>query len=94
MFLRVIRVSVVRENHFLPYFVIQSAFKLYQMKKEISQKLKLSKTLSALTILLGAALMTFMITTEGEPGALPLLLIIIGIGWFIWTQYQIRKQLQ
>jgi len=41
------------------------------MEKEISQKLKLSKWLSVLSMLLGTALMTYMITVEEEPGALP-----------------------
>lgn len=61
------------------------------MEKAISQKLKLSKMLSVLTILLGTALMIYMITVEDEPGALPLILIIIGIVWFIINRYQIKK---
>jgi len=61
------------------------------MQKAISQKLKLSKMLSVLTILLGTALMIYMITVEDEPGALPLILIIIGIVWFIINRYQIKK---
>lgn len=61
------------------------------MGKVISQKLKLSKILSVLTILLGTALMIYMITVEDEPGALPLILIIIGIVWFVINRYQIKK---
>ena len=61
------------------------------MAKFISQKLKLSKVLSVLTILLGTALMIYMIRVEDEPGALPLILIIIGIVWFIVNRYQIKK---
>ncbi|WP_166028752.1 hypothetical protein [Streptomyces chilikensis] len=30
----------------------------------------------------GLALMTVMIVTEGEPGALPLLLVVLGAAWF------------
>ena len=45
-----------------------------------------SKVLSLLTALLGTVLLVFMITTEGELGALPLLLIIIGTVWFIISQ--------
>ncbi len=41
------------------------------MEKEISQKLKLSKWLSVLSMLLGIALMTYMIMVEEEPGASP-----------------------
>lgn len=61
------------------------------MEKVINQKLKLGKMLSVLTIILGTALMIYMITVENEPGALPLALIIIGIVWLIINQYQTKK---
>ncbi|MEU3555179.1 hypothetical protein [Streptomyces fragilis] len=32
--------------------------------------------------LIGFALMTLMIVTEGEPGALPLALVVLGGAWF------------
>jgi len=38
----------------------------------------LAVTLSALPIALGLALLAYMIAVEGEPGALPLLLIVGG----------------
>lgn len=61
------------------------------MENVINQKLKLSRMLSVLTALLGIALMIYMIIVEGEPGALPLILIIMGIVWFIINRYQIKK---
>jgi len=61
------------------------------MEKVINQKLKLSRMLPILTALLGIALMIYMITTEGELGALPMILIILGILWFIINRYQIKK---
>lgn len=64
-----------------------------QNKGLISPKLKWNKTLSALTILIGVVLLIFMITVEDEPGAIPLLVIIIGIVWFVINQYQIKKKL-
>jgi hypothetical protein len=64
------------------------------MKKEISGKLKLSKILSLLMIILGTTLIIYMIAMEGELGALPLFLILTGIVWFIITQYRIKKLLQ
>lgn len=51
--------------------------------KKISQKLKYYQIFSALSILLGAALMIYMIKFENEPGALPLFLILMGIIGFI-----------
>jgi hypothetical protein len=51
----------------------------------------LSKMLSVLTILVGTALLIYMITVEDEPGALPLILILIGIVWYIINRYQSKK---
>ncbi|MGN6213275.1 hypothetical protein [Parafilimonas sp.] len=64
------------------------------MKKRISQKLKWDKLLPVLSISLGIILLIYMIKVEDEPGALPLLLIIIGVIWLIINQYQAKKQTQ
>jgi len=64
------------------------------MNKYTIQKLKTSRLLSTLIILSGALLMIYMITIEDEPGALPLLLIISGAGWFILNQILIKKGLR
>ncbi len=64
------------------------------MKNKIKKSLKINRILSTLTIFLGAILMIYMIKVEDEPGALPLLLIIIGTVWYIINNYQIKKQLQ
>ncbi|MDT7828022.1 hypothetical protein RQM65_05010 [Pricia sp. S334] len=61
------------------------------MAKEIGQKIKLGRVLSVLTILVGTALLIYMITVEDEPGALPLILIMIGIVWFVINRYRIKK---
>ena len=37
--------------------------------------------LSTISIVLGLVLLVYMVTVEDEPGALPLLLIVVGIGW-------------
>lgn len=44
--------------------------------------------LSALLLLIGVALMAYMIVVEGEPGALPLLLITLGLGWYFAPQFR------
>lgn len=41
------------------------------------------KLLPAITIALGFLLLMYMIIVEDEPGAVPLLLIAFGIGWYI-----------
>lgn len=55
-------------------------------------KLRMQARLSALTIAVGVALMIFMIATESEPGALPLLLIVVGTGWRLVTRARIRSR--
>lgn len=37
----------------------------------------------ALVVLLGLALMVVKIIEDGEPGAIPLSLIVIGVGWLL-----------
>ena len=54
--------------------------------QDASRKLKVHTLLSVLTIVVGVALMIFMISTESEPGALPLLLIVLGTGWYLVTR--------
>lgn len=56
------------------------------------EKLKLYKLLSVLTIVIGTVLLIYMIVVESEPGALPLLMIIIGTGWYFITRTRIRSQ--
>ena len=53
----------------------------------MNQKLNWSVILPLLLTILGTILLVYMITVEDEPGALPLILIIIGIvlltkNWF------------
>ena len=64
------------------------------MNKGISLKSKWSKILSLLTVFLGFVLLIYMIMVEDEPGALPLLLIITGVAWFIISRNQIKKKLR
>ncbi len=50
------------------------------------EKLRVHKMLSALTIAIGLVLLIYMITVESEPGAIPLLLIVLGTGWHFITR--------
>lgn len=61
------------------------------MKSRIRQKFKINRILSGIMILLGTTLMIYMIKVEDEPGALPLLLIILGTAWFFINQYRLKK---
>ena len=64
------------------------------MKTEIILKSKMSKMLSLLTVFVGIVLLIYMIMVEDEPGALPLLLIVTGVVWFIISRNQIKKKVQ
>ncbi len=55
------------------------------------KKQKMHALLSTLTILIGAVLMAYMISVESEPGALPVLLIGSGIGWYLVTRFRFRS---
>lgn len=54
-------------------------------------KLRVHRTLSISVLLIGLVLMILMITIEDEPGAIPLLLIVIGAGWYFVTRTRLRS---
>lgn len=62
------------------------------MKTDLHKKLKIQSLLSVLLAVIGIVLMTFMIIVESEPGALPLLLILVGAGWYFITKFKIELQ--
>lgn len=62
------------------------------MKTDNTKKLKIHSLLSVLTGVIGVALLIFMIVVEDEPGAIPLLLIVAGTGWYVITRYRARLQ--
>ncbi len=55
------------------------------------KKHKTQKLLSLLVLLVGIILLVFMIITEDEPGAIPLLLVIFGAGWYLFTRSKLRS---
>ncbi len=57
---------------------------------EKPESLRLHKIISILTIVIGVVLMIYMISVESEPGAIPLLLILLGAGWYLVTR--VRSQ--
>lgn len=62
------------------------------MKTNNPKKLMILQVLSVLTIVIGLLLLTFMIVVEDEPGAIPMLLILFGTGWYLFTRHKIRSQ--
>jgi len=59
--------------------------------KERPPKLKVQKLFSMLMMLFGLVLLAYMIIVENEPGAIPLLLIVSGAGWYVVTRARIRS---
>ena len=35
--------------------------------------------------------MIYMIAVEDEPGGIPILLVVLGIGWYLITRFRIRS---
>lgn len=62
------------------------------MKKGVSENLNLSGIFAMLIIFLGVALMAYMIKVEDEPGALPILLILVGAAWFVFNFVRIKRR--
>jgi hypothetical protein len=51
------------------------------------KKLYMQRTLAILNLLFGVILLTYMTIWESEPGALPLLLVIIATIW-LWSTFR------
>ncbi len=54
--------------------------------------LKVHAGLSVVLIAIGFALLVMMIVVESEPGALPLLMLFVGIGWYVVTRLRLRAR--
>lgn len=57
-----------------------------------SRKLLAHTVLSMLVTAIGVALLIYMITVEDEPGAVPLALIALGIGWLVIARIRMRPR--
>ena len=53
-----------------------------------SRKYKVHKLLSALTFAIGLVLMIGKIYVDSEPGAIPLLLLVAAIGWYVIARHR------
>lgn len=55
------------------------------------EKYKVQKILSMLTIVIGLVLMMGKIYADSEPGAIPLLLVVLGAGWYFITRVRVQS---
>jgi len=62
------------------------------MEIDKRKKVTMQTLLSILIMAIGLLLMVFKIYADSEPGAIPLLLIIVGGGWFLVTRFQLRRK--
>jgi len=62
------------------------------MKTDPAKHHIIHKSLSLLLTFIGIILATYMVIEESEPGALPLLLIVVGAGWYFITRFNSRSQ--
>jgi hypothetical protein len=56
------------------------------------EKLKVQKVLSALTVAIGLVLMSGKVYADGEPGAIPMLLLVLGTGWYLVVRVRARSR--
>ena len=59
--------------------------------EDIMEKLKVQTRLSVLTIAIGLVLMIYKIYADSEPGLIPILLVVLGSGWYFITRARIRS---
>jgi hypothetical protein len=58
----------------------------------LASSTRLQLWLSAALAAIGAALVAMMVVVESEPGALPLALLVIGVGWHLVARRRLRAQ--
>ena len=56
------------------------------------EKPKVQRILSALTVAVGFVLVSGKIYADGEPGAIPLLLVVLGAGWYLVARVRARPR--
>jgi hypothetical protein len=56
------------------------------------KELKMQKLLAGLILVAGLMLMAVKISADSEPGAIPLLLVVLGMGWYAIAQYRTQSQ--
>ncbi|GCC50102.1 hypothetical protein SanaruYs_03170 [Chryseotalea sanaruensis] len=62
------------------------------MTAEKNSRLRMQKLLSIQLIVFAVLLLAFKIYADSEPGALPLLLLLIGCSWYLNNRYRLKSQ--
>lgn len=61
------------------------------MSRPHHSRTPLAWRLSLLALVLGALLLAYMVTYEGEPGAVPLGLVLAGAAGLLWSRRRTRR---
>jgi len=56
------------------------------------EKLRVQKILSALAVAIGFVLVSGKIYADSEPGAIPILLVVLGTGWYLVARVRTRSR--
>ena len=56
------------------------------------EKPKVQRILSALTVAVGFVLVSGKIYADSEPGAIPLLLVVLGTGWYLVARVRTQSR--
>lgn len=59
--------------------------------RDAGQKLSVPTVIQVLIIAVGLVLMIGKIVADSEPGAIPILLILVGIGWYFIQRVRLRS---
>lgn len=62
------------------------------MKTDNNKKTMMARLAPLLIIVIGLLLMAMKIVEDSEPGAIPLLLVLIGTVWFFLQRFKFRSQ--
>ena len=56
------------------------------------ERLRVQKMLSALTVAVGLVLVAGKVYADSEPGAIPILLVVLGAGWYLVVRSRTRSR--
>ncbi len=63
-----------------------------KVRMNAPEKLKVQKVLSALTVAVGFVLVAGKVHAHSKPGAIPLLLVVLGTGWYLVARARARSR--
>lgn len=81
----------VSQTAFFRFFRNSETTMNTNVERDATKALPIQKALSLLTVAIGIALLAYMVSVEGEPGAVPLLLVTVGTVWYLVVRHRDRR---